>query len=274
MGRLIKDSGTWKWVAAALLGLALLSPLGNRIWDWPAVLAVIIGLLVLAVLLAWWRSSVERSERIRDRTAEVIRRDRERRERLQGEFDLYKPVDELVPSDFGFEYLEPGETADPDRDRPYYLTYVPRTMVPVDAAEAGRSAPAYSEKRIADELRAGHRVALHGPPTMGKSRTAYEITGQLRGWTVVRLKKTADAMPSPEAFAEWLTGTDAVLVIDDLNDFANLPIDWDALCGPDGLGQANTFAVLALCRDGSELGVSRRQRTAHSAVSTIISGSS
>jgi tetratricopeptide (TPR) repeat protein len=111
----------------------------------------------------------------------------------------------------------------------------------------------YDEVALRDELRAGHGFVLHGPPTAGKSRTLFEIVRGMNGWIVVSPKKDVETPPS-EVFEELFAGRRAILLLEDLNDYAEGTVDLSRFVGPSGLGKAQAWAVAATCRDGAELG--------------------
>ena len=117
----------------------------------------------------------------------------------------------------------------------------------------------YSEASLVWELESGYGFVLHGPPTMGKSRTLYEVVTHLRGWTVVIPRKDRP-VPSTEAFDVLLAEKKVVLLLDDLNDYAGATVDLSEFCGANGLGRAKTWAIAATCRDGPELGVVKEAR--------------
>ena len=85
---------------------------------------------------------------------------------------------------------------------------------------------------------------------------AYEVVAGLRGWTVVSPKRDRST-PLSDVFEVLLAGRRVVLLLEDLNDYAEAALDLGTFCGPDGLGHTASWTIAATCRDGPELGVVR-----------------
>lgn len=202
------------------------------------------------ISLIWWRRKEEEAQsRIAERRHAL-----EDREHLRNQFALCKPVLDLRPEDFGFQFLDPGE--DPDRDRrPFYQRYVPRRIVPLESVGAAYHNRTLTESSLTDELKAGGRVVILGQPTMGKSRTLYEVVKGLRDWVAIR--PSADRPPpSVEALKTFVADQQVVLVLENLNDFASgAAPDLGALREAIRRARPAGIAIVATCRDGSELSV-------------------
>jgi hypothetical protein len=127
---------------------------------WPWVLVA--GLLPLAALAwaTWYRH----------------------RARLRDEFALLKPAHRLRPEDLGFQTVRPGEPVDPNRRAYYPGCYIDRVAVPLDGGDG-----ALDEAAVAERLRAGEGVAVHGEPTEGKTIFLWQAVRRLEGHQVVML---------------------------------------------------------------------------------------
>ncbi len=255
MAGLLKSHQTWVAVAAFFFAVLVTGPIGNRLWDWPHAWPWAIAGLVVALLLAGWRwRANERAAKVEANSRSFVA-DQARREDLRQQIALCKPAEHLQPEDLGFQRLWPDQEADP-RFRPFYPDYVPRRMVPFDEVAESRTGASYDEATLREALAAGRGFVLLGPPTMGKSRTLYEVVSRLEGWTVVSPKRDRPT-PPPEVFATLLAGERVVLLLEDLNDYAEATVDLAVFCGSNGLGKTQAWAVAATCRDGPELGVVR-----------------
>ena len=260
MRRLLRDHQTWLWLAAVVASVptGLLATL--LVDSSNALPKTVIGFLVLLGVAWWcWRAH-ERARRVAENQQRFLAEQRRRKD-LRQQFALCKPVEELRPEDLGFQPLWPDQEADPRR-RPFYPTYVSRRMALLDEDAAGGvgAGTAWDEAAIREALAAGRGFVLHGPPTMGKSRTLFEVVAGLRGWTVATPRRDQPA-PPVEAFDTLFAGQRVVLLLEDLNDYAEATVDLAPFCGPDGLGRSARWVVAATCRDGPELGAVKAARS-------------
>jgi len=254
VGNLLKDPKTWYAIVTFLFGVLVTGPVGNRIWDWPRIWPWTLIALICAIGVAQWRrSEAQAQERIAARTRAPQEREQQL-ETYRSQFALCKPVLDLRPEDFSFQFLDPGE--DPDRDRrPFYQRYVPRRIVPLESIGASHHNRTFTESSLTDELEASGRIVILGQPTMGKSRTLYEVVKSLRDWVVICPSKDRPP-PSVEALEALVTDQYVVLVLEDLNDFASGSApDLGALREAIRRARAAGLAIAATCRDGSELSV-------------------
>jgi hypothetical protein len=167
-------------------------------------------------------------------------------------FAVAKAIEELEPSDFGFQVVRHGDRPDP-RYRPYYDEYISREAVPYDQIGLKEPTSVYDEDAIKDALREGKGFVLLGQPLDGKTRMLYEVVRRLPEYWVVRPGDT----PTPsEAAFEIFEGRRVVFVLDDLNGYTQGIPDLKEFAAR--LDQrAISWAVAATCRDGSELGAVR-----------------
>lgn len=255
MKALLKDDRTWLVCASFLFAVLVTGPIGNRIWDWPNVWPwALVGLLA-TLLIWWWRRNVNKRTAVVRKNQEAIESDQSRVEQLKQQFALCKNAEDLRPQDLGFQPIWPGQPADP-HFRPYHATYVPRTIVLAEDAANTQHSVTFTESDLRDELRGQTSFMLLGPPTMGKSCTLFEIVRGMSGWLVVSPRKDRET-PAREAFEELFTGRQVVLLLEDLNDYADATVDLSAFVGSNGLGLAGGWAIAASCRDGAELGAVR-----------------
>jgi tetratricopeptide (TPR) repeat protein len=167
-------------------------------------------------------------------------------------FAVAKAIEELEPSDFGFQVIRHGDRPDP-RYRPYYDEYISREAVPYDQIGLKDPTSVYDEDAIKDALREGKGFVLLGQPLDGKTRMLYEVVRRLPEYWVVRPGDT----PTPsEAAFEIFEGRRVVFVLDDLNGYTQGIPDLKEFAAR--LDQrAISWAVAATCRDGSELSAVR-----------------
>lgn len=241
------------WTNLAILAAGVVAALvAQRFYDSPDSLPFSILILLIFLGIAGWRWREQRKSQAVGTSRQAILDAQRHREELLGQFSICKRVEDFDPEDLGFERLTPGFASD-IRRRPFFAIYLPRQIVPFE--EVGFDVPrvAYPESKLRQDLEAGGDFVLLGPPTMGKSRTLFEIVSGLEDWMVVS-PKLDSATPSSDVFDELFSGKKVVLVLDDLNDFADAIVDLGTFCGPNGLGKAQAFSVAATCRDGAELG--------------------
>jgi tetratricopeptide (TPR) repeat protein len=173
---------------------------------------------------------------------------RERDACARAEFDLFKRAEDLEPADLGFERVRPGAARDLAR-RPYHDAYVPRRASPVNGEELRDTRPIYTEDDLLSVLHRGGSLVLIGEPTAGKSRTLFELTRRMSGWTVVRPTATGGLS---DAAWRLLDGRRMVLLLDDLNHLAAASFDLRSF--REKLARrAARHCVAAACRGGSEL---------------------
>ncbi|MEM9674171.1 MAG: tetratricopeptide repeat protein, partial [Bacteroidota bacterium] len=177
----------------------------------------------------------------------VAKRDHKRAEWKKA-FKLIKSTKRLKPQDLysNYEICKPGETA-PPKKRPFYDYYEPRqyTAHHPTVTEAPKN-----DTELLNAVRQGEHVLLVGPPTRGKTRTAYELIKKLNEYTIVIPK---DNTATPTEAMKYLQGRQVVLFLDDLNyqkDSAtvNLMDFYDEIAK-----MAQTVVMVATCRSGSEL---------------------
>jgi tetratricopeptide (TPR) repeat protein len=249
MGQLLKNPQAWLWVAG-LVASFVVGILTVLFVDSPNALPVSVLIFVLVLGIAWWRWRVHQGELRVEQNRQAILAGQQHQEALREQFALYAPAEDLRPQDLGFQPLYPDQQFDLHY-RPFYPTYLPRRIVPFDDPDA--SPTDFDEAALRGELRAGRGIVVLGPPTAGKSRTLFEVIRGLDGWTVVRPKKDQPT-PTRETFEELFAGQRVVLLLEDLNDFAEAAVDLAEFTGPNGLGRAQAWVVAATCRDGPELG--------------------
>lgn len=251
----LRSVRVWQSVAAFFFAVLITGPVGNRIWEWPNFWPLALVGLVSSFLAAEWRRREGNRTAKAQETRERFLADQQHREQLRAQFALCKLATELRPRDFGFQALDPGEEADP-HFRPFYPTYVSRRIVPFDGTAAEPARTPHNESSLRTALVEGRGFVLHGSPTMGKSRTLYQVVVGLADWVVISPRRDRPAPPS-EAFEATIAGSKVILLIEDLNDFAEAVVDLVTFCGPDGLGKADTWVVAGTCRDGPELAIVR-----------------
>ena len=96
--RVLRDPKTWWWIAAALFGIVISGPLGNRIWNWPNVWPIAGAALLATLIIAVWRHRVDQGERKKAANVQYFREQRERKVQMQQHFALCKPAGGLRPA--------------------------------------------------------------------------------------------------------------------------------------------------------------------------------
>ncbi len=254
MDTLHKEPRTWNTIVVFLFGLLVTGPLQNRMWDWPKVWPWTLIAFIAASGIALWRRHVAQQVARREANTFAYQAEAQRTADLRAQLALCKPARDLLQADFGFQFLDPGENADRDR-RPYFQRYIPRRIAVKSSVTTTNRAGSYNEVGLARELEDGHHLIILGQPTMGESRTLYEVVKKLPDWLVVKPKKD-QPFPTPEALNALLADQRVVLVLEDLNDYAagSAP---DLLALRDAILRARPaqFAIAGTCRDGPELSV-------------------
>ena len=154
-----------------------------------------------------------------------------RRRQLRQNFDLLKPVGDLLPEDLGFQVVKPGEEAELGEQsdlyrRPFYeAVYVPRLAVPYDHRANENSVPHYNENDLADSLRENKDFVLIGSPADGKTRTLYEILDRMDGYELLRPKLVNERLPKRADLSLVLRGKRVVLLLDGLEDYVGCKAD-------------------------------------------------
>lgn len=256
MSNLIRDATTWRRISGTLIAVVAIGPLGNRIWDWPNVWPWTLVALVIALLITWWRQGEQQTQdRIAGNRRVMEEGNRKLKEALE-QFATFKAVRDLKPDDFGFQYVEPGEDADQGL-RPFYHRYIPRQLVRAElVGHSYYEAEIYTESSLIKHLESGNHFVILGQPTMGKTRTLYEVVSGLHDWFIVSPRKDRP-VPDSDAFEEIISTRKVVLLLDDLNDFAGSQVDLSLFCSRTRMGLASQWAIAATCRDGAELRVVR-----------------
>ena len=170
-------------------------------------------------------------------------------------FSILTPTEKLQPQDLGFQVLKPGRQPDPHY-RPFYVasTYIPRRMAPYESIAEEVPHPEYTEETLAQSLRQGRGFLLLGQPLDGKSRTLYDIVRRMEGYEII-MPLRGGSVPPDDAF-RVLDGRRAILLLEDVNDYAGARIDLLEFCRKVGQ-HAQSWVLAATCRDGPELGVVR-----------------
>lgn len=169
--------------------------------------------------------------------------------RLLREFLLFKPSNELLPEDFGYQQLNLGEEPNP-RYRPYHQIYIQRNFASHDDIAEDSDRTIYTEDEVRLELSKGRDILLLGQPLQGKTRSLYEILKRTDGYIVLSPYKNRD-VPDDDLFST-LKGCRVVILLDDLNGYVNARIDLHEFFQK--LDRYAEFWVIAgTCRTGPEM---------------------
>ena len=163
-------------------------------------------------------------------------------------FALCKEAKDLLPEDLDFQEQKPGTKPEPG-SRPYNTTYIPRKAE--DSNANPNTVPVYDEPMLVNLLRNGKGLLFVGPPGAGKTRTLFSLLRNL-GRCIV-LKPTRDQpLPPDEAF-RILKGRQVVVLLNDLDTYANHSPDLQEFCKKVLHAPAISAGVAATCRDGKAL---------------------
>jgi tetratricopeptide (TPR) repeat protein len=179
-----------------------------------------------------------------------LRLKQEEHDCLISEFSLFTTSEMLKPQDLGFVTMQIGEPSKPGR-RPHYPPHIPRAAIKYDERNKEATSEIWTEDNLGKLLSDRTGFVLQGEPTVGKSRTLFNVIRNLQGFNVIRPRR--DLLPTIEALA-LCQGKPTIILLDDLNEFAGAATDLIELITRLDKLQIS-WCIAATCRDGSELGV-------------------
>lgn len=251
MIQLIKTPRTWWRITEALIAVLVIGPLGNRLWDWQDIWPWMLVMLVVAFFVAWWRQNEQRTEERKARNRIEMDEDKRKLHEAREQFAILKAVSDLKPTDFGFQYLERGEDPDQGR-RPFYRRYIPRQLFRAELVGYSHEGEIFTESSLLQHLESSNHFVILGQPTMGKTRTLYEVVSRVQDGFIISPRKDCP-VPDPDVFNLLISSRKVIVVLDDLNDFVGSQVDLSLFCGRARMGLASQWAIAATCRDGAEL---------------------
>ncbi len=141
--------------------------------------------------------------------------------------------------------LQSGKRADTHKCPFYAGSYVRCRAVEEDSGGAS-----YTERELAEEVRARRGLALLGQPLDGKSRTLYEVLSGMEGHLIVR-PLLSKGLLGDDVLS--LRGEGRDLLLEDLHEYVGRQTDLPKLRRVLLKHHASSCGVASTCRDGPEL---------------------
>ena len=168
-------------------------------------------------------------------------------------FALCKEAKDLRPEDLDFRKQKPGTPPNPDY-RPFNDTYIPRKAVASHATPRTTSvsdAP-MEEPMLVNLLRTGQGLVFIGPPGAGKTLLLFSLLRNF-GPCLVLQPRRDQSLPPDDAF-HLLKGRQVVVLLNDLDGYANHPPDLQKFCTKARAhALSGSIGIAATCRDGKAL---------------------